>query len=586
MLLTLDHPMARWPDHPITRCPRLSLTDGRSWLILRRNHTQPLRVLVRQIAGRERAVAVPPSKPFRSGNIPEAWDRDPRTEITGTPFGASGDLPINDMPTNDMPINDDTNAVLSLLEDLVATGDYHLDPILGTVTDVARQLTGASGAALAMWKEGAMVCRARSGDVAPMLGAQLNANTGISGECLRTAKIQHCTDTENNPLVDLEVCRSLGLRSIVVLPIRGWRGISGILEVFSTHPEAFTEEHVAYLQKLAKLVERARTRQSDGAAPAAVEDSSELEAWSAIEKSAPEAPASGRSGRAETASRRRSRPFILSAIGVVAIALLALILMTWRARRAPQRPDGQQIAAPNSPSPVSPANSVPSTNPASAEAANEHSSNSEEASKLNPSGTSANPSSTNQLSPAYENLSIGNPVKLASKTDAIAGKRADVAPNVVVRHETPNLHTGMAAGGRNESQANLRAGATVSAEPPPIHENAVSQATLNGVLSAKASLPGLGAPVSQGITGGQLVNRVPPTYPPQAVATRLEGKVVLAAIIMEDGTLRDVKVVEGPPALAQAAVEAVKHWRYRPFKLDGKPVKNEIRVNVDFKLPR
>ena len=59
----------------------------------------------------------------------------------------------------------------------------------------------------------------------------------------------------------------------------------------------------------------------------------------------------------------------------------------------------------------------------------------------------------------------------------------------------------------------------------------------------------------------------------------------LEATVAEDGTVRDVQVVDGSPVLAQAALEAVKHWRYRPFELDGKRVANAIRINVDFKLP-
>jgi periplasmic protein TonB len=98
-------------------------------------------------------------------------------------------------------------------------------------------------------------------------------------------------------------------------------------------------------------------------------------------------------------------------------------------------------------------------------------------------------------------------------------------------------------------------------------------------------LPGLGVPVSQGVSGGQLVHRVPPVYPAQARVQRLEGKVILAAVIMEDGTLRDVKVIDGQPLLAQSAMEAVKHWRYKPYMLDGKPVKNETTITIDFKFP-
>jgi periplasmic protein TonB len=99
-------------------------------------------------------------------------------------------------------------------------------------------------------------------------------------------------------------------------------------------------------------------------------------------------------------------------------------------------------------------------------------------------------------------------------------------------------------------------------------------------------MPGLSAPVSLGVSGGQLVHRVAPVYPAQARLLRQEGNVILAATVMEDGNLRDVKVVQGPPVFAQSALDAVKHWRYKPYELDGKPVKNEIRINVDFKFPK
>ncbi len=210
-------------------------------------------------------MAVPQSKPFDSGKILSAFGGDSSLE---TSFDRSGSVSGNL----------DESIALSSLKELIAAGDHRLDPILGTITDAARQLTGASGAALAMWKEGAMVCRARSGDKAPVLGAQLSAETGISGECLRTGKIQHCADTESDGLVDAEVCRSLGLRSIAVLPIQGWRGINGILEVFSAQPAAFTEHNLALLQQLAALAERARAAQPHGAS------SAEPKLPSAIEK--------------------------------------------------------------------------------------------------------------------------------------------------------------------------------------------------------------------------------------------------------------------------------------------------------------
>ena len=512
---------------------------------------------------------MPQSKPFRSVNIPAAFDRDPWPETSSS---ASGDSE-----------NFDESAVLAFLKELTAAGNHGLDPMLAAITDVARQLTGASGAALAMWKEGAMMCRARSGDIAPVIGAQLSAKTGISGECLRTGKIQHCSDTENDPLVDLEVCRSLGLRSIAVLPIRGLRGINGILEVFSTRPAAFTEQHIAFLQKLALLAEQARISQPESA-------SSQLPAEIEATQGSVALPASDEVENVALAFwRTRSRPFVLGAIGLLAISLLALAI--WRGWEGPERANGKTQAAPSSASPAigSAASAGADTaNTATLDVAIGHAPESSAVSKTNP-GESVNPV---QLYPSSEKPSAGSPVKLASKVAAVAGKKTqalsshDVAPNVVVTHGAPDSRTASKARARSESQTNLQTEANPSPEPPPsIPASVAGPSPLNGVLSAKASLPGLGVPVSRGVSGGRLVRRVPPVYPAQARLRHLEGMVILAAVIMEDGTVRDVKVIEGPPLLAQSAVDAVKGWRYKPYELDGKPVKNEIRITVDFKLP-
>ena len=467
------------------------------------------------------------------------------------------------------------------LKELIAAGDHSLDPVLGTITDVARQLTAASGAALAMWKDGAMVCRARSGDIAPVLGAQLSAKTGISGECLRTGKIQHCADTENDPLVDLEVCRSLGLGSIAVLPIRDWRGINGILEVFSTQPAAFTEQHIAFLQKLALLAERARTSKLESASSAAPQSPPEIEGT----QGSGALPASERVGNVALASWGiRLRPFALGAIGFVAIALLALaIWLGWRAGRA----DGKAHAAPSSASPASVSAATAGT--ATPDAAITHPPDNDTVWKANPGGEPVYPSN--------QKRSAGAPVKLASEVVVGTGSKnqadrvqdrslshGDVAPNVVIRRQP--LGTGSKAGARAEAPTSLHSDATSSSEPPSIPENMAGQSPLNGVLSAEVSLPGLSAPVSRGVvSGGQLLHRVPPVYPAQARLVRLEGTVILAAVIMEDGRVRDVKVIEGPPLLAQSAVDAVKSWRYKPYELDGKPVMNEITITIGFKLP-
>ena len=75
-----------------------------------------------------------------------------------------------------------------------------------------------------------------------------------------------------------------------------------------------------------------------------------------------------------------------------------------------------------------------------------------------------------------------------------------------------------------------------------------------------------------------------PQYPAIAKAARIQGTVVLQATISKNGTIENLHVISGPPMLQQAAMEAVKTWRYRPYLLNGEPVEVETQVNVIFTL--
>jgi len=90
--------------------------------------------------------------------------------------------------------------------------------------------------------------------------------------------------------------------------------------------------------------------------------------------------------------------------------------------------------------------------------------------------------------------------------------------------------------------------------------------------------------VSSGVMEGMLVNKVLPQYPAIARAVRLGGTVVLAATISRNGTIENLHVVGGPQMLQQAAIDAVKQWRYRPYLLNGEPVEVETTVNVQFTM--
>jgi protein TonB len=100
---------------------------------------------------------------------------------------------------------------------------------------------------------------------------------------------------------------------------------------------------------------------------------------------------------------------------------------------------------------------------------------------------------------------------------------------------------------------------------PPIHEKPISLSHLSEA---------------------QLVHRVEPVYPRMAVLASLQGEVRLHAIIARDGTIQSLSVTSGQPILAQAALEAVRQWRYRPYLLNGKAVEVETFITVNFRKDR
>jgi periplasmic protein TonB len=83
---------------------------------------------------------------------------------------------------------------------------------------------------------------------------------------------------------------------------------------------------------------------------------------------------------------------------------------------------------------------------------------------------------------------------------------------------------------------------------------------------------------------GNLIRRVEPVYPPLARSARIQGRVVLAAVISKAGTIENLRTLSGHPMLVPAAVDAVSQWRYRPYILNGEPVEVETQITVNFTL--
>jgi periplasmic protein TonB len=137
--------------------------------------------------------------------------------------------------------------------------------------------------------------------------------------------------------------------------------------------------------------------------------------------------------------------------------------------------------------------------------------------------------------------------------------------------------------------------------PPPIASTGVVGGVpggmpggqLGGVIggiinSTPVAVPKVATPtrvrVSQGVTQGLVIRRIQPAYPPLARQARIQGQVVLQAVISKDGSIENLRLISGHPMLAPSALEAVKQWRYKPYFLNGEPVEVETQITVNFSL--
>jgi protein TonB len=111
---------------------------------------------------------------------------------------------------------------------------------------------------------------------------------------------------------------------------------------------------------------------------------------------------------------------------------------------------------------------------------------------------------------------------------------------------------------------------------------------LGGIINSSAPPPKVAAPqklrVSEGVAAGNLLRKIEPQYPQMAKIAHIQGDVILAATISKGGSIENLHQVSGHPILVQAAMEAVKQWKYKPYLLNGEPVEVETTIKVTFRM--
>jgi hypothetical protein len=129
-----------------------------------------------------------------------------------------------------------------------------LNAALKLIASRACSITRGTGAAVALVGEDGMTCRAIAGSIAPEVGASVNMSSGFTGECVKSGRPLRCDDSESDSRVDAEVCRRLGIRSILAAPVCYERDIVGLVEVFCSTAFAFDDGDLAVVERLAQTV--------------------------------------------------------------------------------------------------------------------------------------------------------------------------------------------------------------------------------------------------------------------------------------------------------------------------------------------
>jgi len=542
--------------------------------------------------------------------------------------GANGPPPLP-LPLPDLAL---------LLEQHVVAGfppDLALDLVLNELVARAADATHATAAALALLRGKQMVCRAATGLHAPDLGMPLDTRGGLSGACVRSRLPQLSADTECDPRIDPVITRRLGIRSMLVVPVFEHKKtpadsnppLTGVLEVFSPLPDAFTDQAKILLadfaDECARIHSMATTLKSRPPAEIAHDDDlilSDAEPANSSAATVPELAGDDAGTRDPERNKAESvealNPSIQAAVqsatdirpllldeelathvsepeilpasdleadshsrlplplarepykiwtlvlgGLVILAAAAFSFLIgsrigWlRPVTSPSTATSQSASKSGAVPPADPSPAARATAKSSARNSEKASASSQQdSSKLKPHAPS--PGASDELV-VYDN---GKVVFRMKPTPVSAGKTA-----------SPDSAEGSAQS---------------TSSPTVVARNGVApkngSAPKNGLAPSAASQTVWLAPAQ---AESRLVTRTEPQYPADALAAQRSGDVTLEVHVAEDGTVSFVRTLAGDPQLAAAAAQAVRNWRYQPYRANNQPSPFQTDVTLTFSHP-
>jgi TonB family protein len=417
--------------------------------------------------------------------------------------------------------------------------DLALDLVLNEIVEHARLATGATAAAIALARGDEIVCRATTGANAPDLGVHLDVHSGLSGACVQSKKWQRCDDTETDSRVDAEVCRSLGVRSILVFPVLRADALLGVFETFSPRPNAFSDREIQTLQALSQNIVNNLDRAVEVLTPpaplfpaeaiAATSSAAALESVAHLQvdpahhdpeqgnRAQPDAVLPALDFFPETAINSTVHPrdpwMSVLTLTVIALALFLGWMMGYVRSPRASGVTKAKAAANGAALPVK---------------------------AQSPEGTSAGVPISDQATPTTPKTA-----PVASGAGALPVGGLVVYENDKVIFRTPHETT--------QHSTKHDAGQPVS--------------------------------VPSKVADEYLIERVEPEYPESARERHIQGPVVLEALVGKDGAVEKLSMISGDTQLAAAATDAVRQWRFKPFLRDGSPEEFQTQITVSFRLP-
>jgi TonB family protein len=409
------------------------------------------------------------------------------------------------------------------LAEVAQSLQVHLHSLADEILLFAR----GDGVAIALAANGELRCRATSG-VAPLLGARIDARSGLTGACLRSGTLLRCDDCEEDQRVDRQVCRVLGIRAMICVPVCAGQEVVGIFEIFSSQPNAFLNLDTTGLRAKAEEIANCFAAE-EALARAAVATVSDLGAAGDLAPSRTPTPRPARIRKKLSLSSKMWQ----AALGALVFSLGLFLLL--RAIRA-SGPVASAWIAPQ------PASAAPRA--------------------TQPEEMDTSPVVQYRTSPPR----VRTLAKSAAKQRLIVASDASAVP------------------GNNSSESGsnplLPPDALIAAEAPrndPMNPLVSSLPPAQPLLIRNLR-------VSTGVQQPILTHRVDPVYPALAKQSGIEGAVVLEAVVNKSGQVADLRVISGNTLLVGAAIRAVQQWRYRPYSLNGEIIKVPIRITLNFKL--